>query len=88
MKIEVELLDDPVAYKAQLLSVEKYIKDNTIKLEMSDFLGIPIATTPTIRETNKNCGEKIEIEESCRRFHVSCKKTKGGIYKFKVWNAI
>lgn len=88
MKIEIELLDDPIAYKAQLLVVEKYIKENTTKVEVKEFLGIAVATKPTIAETPKNCGVKIEIEESYRRFHVSCKKTKGGIYKFKVWNAV
>ena len=88
MKIEIELLNDPISYKAQLLVVDKYIKENTTKVDIIDFMGLPVSTIPTIKETPKNCGVKIEIEESYRRYHVSCKKTKGGIYKFKVWNAV
>jgi len=88
MKIEIELLDDPISYKAQMLVVAKYIKENTTKTELVDFLRIAVATIPTIKETAKNTGVKIEIEESYRRFHLSCNKTKGGIYKFKVWDAI
>lgn len=88
MKIEIELLNDLISYKAQLLVVDKYIKENTIKVDITDFIGLPVSTVPTIKETPKNYGVKIEIEESYRRYHVSCKKTKGGIYKFKVWNAV
>jgi hypothetical protein len=88
MKIEIELLNEPTTYKAQLLVVEKYIKENTLKLESIDFFGIPVATRPTIKETPKNCGVKIETEESYRKYHVSCRRTKGGIYKFNVWNAV
>ena len=88
MKIEIELLDEPTSYKVQMLAVEKYIKENTLKLDKTEFLGLTVAEKPSIKETAKNTGHKIEIEESYRRFHISCKKTKGGIYKFKVWNAV
>lgn len=88
MKVEIELLNESNSYKVQMLAVDRYIKDNTIKVFKTDFLGITVSEEPVIKETNKNCGQKIEIEESYRKFHVSCKKTKGGIYKFKVWNAV
>jgi hypothetical protein len=87
MKIELELLNEPRIFDKQMMVVNKYIEENTIKLETNVFLGITISENPVIRETPKNTGVKIEIENCWRKFHVSCRKTKGGIYKFKVWNA-
>lgn len=88
MKIELELLNDPISFKSQMLVVAEYIRKNTVKTEVMDFLGIPVSTKVVLKETMKNCGEKIEIEGSYRRYHVSCRRTKGGVYKFKVWNAV
>lgn len=87
MKIEIELLDVPNEYKLQFSAVEKYIKENTLKIEEVDFLGIPVATKPTIRETAKNTGTKVQLEGHWFEYHVSCRRTKSGIYKFKVWRA-
>jgi hypothetical protein len=87
MNIQIELLNEPTTYKMQFLAVDKYIKENTLKLDEFDFLGINVATYPTIKETPKNTGVKIKLEETYREFHVSCKRTKGGTYKFQVWNA-
>lgn len=87
MKLEIELLNEVSTYKVQMLCVEKYIEENTIKVDEIDFLGIYVAQTPIIKETPKDTGVKINIDLSYRCYHVSCRKTKGGIYKFKVWNA-
>lgn len=87
MKIEIELLNEPSTYKIQMLAVDKYIKNNTLKTETIDFLGLTISEVPTIKETVKGIGVKVELDKYLRKFHVSCNKTKGGIYKFKVWNA-
>lgn len=87
MKIEIELLNEVTIYKPQMLAVDKYIINNTIKVEESDFLGIVVSQKPVIKETPENTGLKIELDGYHRSFHVSCRKTKSGVYKFKVWNA-
>lgn len=94
MKIEIELLDIDIPYSAQFEAVDKYIKNNTVKVEEFNYFGetprgrgdLVLYTKKIIAETKNNCGYRIELERY--RFHVSCKKTKGGTYKFKVWQAI
>lgn len=87
MKIEIELLDEPNSFDIQMSAINKYIKDNTISSEDIEFFGLNIATKVQIKTTAKNTGVKIEQENTWRKFHVSCSRTKGGLYKFKVWNA-
>lgn len=87
MKIEIELLDDITSYEGQFEAVRKYIKENTIKINTVDFMKIVIAEIPEIKQTIKNTGERIKPECTWREYYVSCKKTKKGMYKFKVWNA-
>lgn len=82
MKIEIDLMSNGIPYIQQMEAVDNYIKNNTTHTEVVQFLGIDIAKNPQIKETVKNTGEKIG------KFHVSCKRTKGGIYKFNVWQAV
>lgn len=87
MKIEIELQDEPNTYLGQFDAVDEYIRQNTIKIEDTEFFGITVASVPIIKETNKNTGVKIKPQSTWYEYFVSCRKTKGGIYKFKVWRA-
>jgi threonine dehydrogenase-like Zn-dependent dehydrogenase len=86
MKIEIDLMDIDIPYIQQMEAVCEYIKKNTTHIEKHEFLGIEIAKTPVVKETKKGTGVKIETTN--RNFHVSCRKTKGGTYKFIVWQAV
>ena len=88
MNIRITLFGEPSSYKVQLEAVSEYIKKNTIKVDTTEFFGHTIYLTPTIKETPKGQGEKIQLESTYRKFHISCRKTKGGIYKFNIWNAV
>lgn len=88
MKIEIELLNEPNTYLSQFDAVDEYIRQYTQKVDKTDFLGITVAEIPVIKETFKNTGVKIEPKSTWRKYYVSCRKTKGGVYKFKVWNAV
>jgi len=87
MKIEIELQNHPDTYLNQFDAVDEYIKQNTLKVDKTDFLGVTVAEVPLIKETLKNTGVKIQPKSTYRKYHVSCRKTKSGIYKFKVWIA-
>lgn len=87
MKIEVELQDELNTYLGQFDAVDEYIKQNTIKTDKTEFLGINVAEIPVIKETNKNTGTKIKPKSTWHEYFVSCRKTKSGVYKFKVWKA-
>lgn len=87
MKIEIELQDEPSTYVSQFNAVDEYIIQNTIKTNKIDFLGITAAIVPEIKETTKNTGVKIKHKLTWNEYFVSCRKTKSGIYKFKVWKA-
>lgn len=86
MKIQIELLDEPMLYLSQMKAVDKYIKENTVTIDEIDFFGHVLSKRPRIKETNRNFGTKV----SCDRYtyHISCKKTQGGLYKFQVWKAV
>lgn len=88
MNIRVTLFGEPSSYKIQLEAISEYIKQNTIKVDTTDVLGITVGYSPLIKETPKGQGEKIKLESTWQKFHVSCRRTKGGIYKFNIWNAI
>lgn len=85
MKIHIELnQNNNIA--AQLSAVNIYIdKYSTKTYEKNDFDGLQNVVI-RLEETKKNNGIKIE-SDVYKPFHVSCKKTKSGLYKFKVWNA-
>lgn len=78
MKIEIDLTNN-LPLKGQMRAVEEYIFDNIKSKTGFD-------TDLNILETEKGTG--VKVEAMGRRFHVSCHKTKGGMYKFKTWNAV
>lgn len=94
MKIEIDL-SNALPLSGQFEAVDKYIKDN-IKSTISfncwgeairdDKNEVVFSTLPILKETKKGTGTRIET--SYRNYHVSCYKTKGGTYKFKVWNTV
>jgi hypothetical protein len=85
MKIHIEL-NENTNIAAQLSAVNIYIdKYSTKTYEKNDFSGFQDVIIK-LEETKKNNGIKIE-SDVYTPFHVSCKKTKSGLYKFKVWNA-
>lgn len=88
MNIRITLFGEPSSYKVQLEAVSEYIKKNTIKVNTTEFLGTTVGYYPLIKETPKGQGEKIQLESTYKKFHISCRKTKGGIYKFNIWNAV
>lgn len=85
MKIEINLLNKPSLYHLQLQAVNQYIKNNSNYKENIEFVGIKLGEIVKIKETLKNTGIKIELDKSWVKFYVSCRKTKNGLYKFKVW---
>lgn len=85
MKIEVDLIND-VNIKAQLATLSKYIEINSTLTKEEGFLGMYVYELD-IKETPKGVGEKVETKKYCP-FHISCRKTVGGLYKFKVWSAV
>jgi hypothetical protein len=94
MKIQIELLDEPSSYDLQFLTVLKYIKENTTSTKDYNYFAEPVKVGDLtlfskieVKETKPNTGVEIDLDGCWRKFHVSCKKTKGGVYKFKVWNA-
>lgn len=87
MKIEIDLLDEISSYEGQFEVVRQYIKKNTESIDNTKFFGLLTSEIPKIKETKKYTGEKIKPNCSWREYHVSCRKTNKGVYKFKVWNA-
>lgn len=97
MKIEIDLMDNGIPYLLQMEAVDIYIKHNTIKSIGYNFFGnvvvnkddLTLYTEIDIQPTKKiggfETGTKIKFKN--QSFHVSCKKTKGGVYKFNVWLA-
>lgn len=79
MKIEIDLMNS-LPLKGQIRAVEKYMFNNII----SETKGFDEQLN--FSQTKKNEGAKVETDFG--NFHVSCHKTKGGIYKFKTWLAI
>lgn len=90
MRIELEMMDNGIPYIQQMEAVDKYMRANTIKTEDIDFFGTQIASKPIIKETRTRRGftQGQKVETTHKSFHVSCRKTKGGIYKFNVWQAV
>jgi hypothetical protein len=79
MKIEINM-DNKLPLKGQLRAVENYMFDKRI----SESKGFD--ETLNLQETPEGLGLKIETDFGS--FYVSCKKTKGGVYKFETWLAI
>jgi len=85
MKIEIDLMDNSMGQAIQIEAVKTYIsKFGEIK-KGEGFIG-SIHYKTHIKETAKNTGHRLEV--GSRTFHVSCSKTNGGTYKFKVWQAV
>lgn len=91
MKIEIDL-NNSLPLKGQLLAVDKYIRQNIKSTIDFDCWGEQIlkgenktafSSIPVVAETPKNTGYKLETDFG--KYHVSCRKTKGGMYKFKTW---
>lgn len=78
MKLHLDL-HNSLPLKFQLEAVNIYI--NKYRYSQTGF-----DTELNIKPTPKDIGFKIET--SYGSYHVSCKKTKKGIYKFKVWQAV
>lgn len=78
MKIEIDLTNS-LPFKGQMRAVEEYIFDNIKSKSYFD-------TDLNIIGTKRDTGVKVQTDFG--KFHVSCHKTKGGMYKFKTWNAI
>lgn len=85
MKVEIEMMDIGIPYSQQMEAVDTYITLFTTG-HIKDEWTFGFRYLPIIKETKKGTGQRIET--SGRAFHVSCKKTNGGMYKFKVWQAI
>ena len=79
MKIEIDM-HNGLPLKGQMDVVKKYMFTNII----SETKGFDEQLN--FKQTPKNEGVKIAVDG--RRYHVSCYKTKGCIYKFKTWFAI
>jgi len=94
MKIEIDLMDNGIPYYQQMEAVDLYIKGAAVKIDNYDYFArevvkqgdVTLFSKLTLKTTNKD--EGCRVETSHRNFHVSCKRTKGGIYKFKVWQAV
>lgn len=95
MKIEIDL-NNSLPLKGQIYAVEQYIRDNIIgkigfdcwgeEILKGDKNSIPFSEIPVLEETPKNTGFKVYTDFG--NYHVSCSKTKGGMYKFKTWKAV
>jgi len=93
MKIEIDLLNEPTSYKIQLLAVNKYIQNNITNTEDFNFFGEPcnqndltLYTKVKLKETPKGTSTIIKLDETYRKFYISCRKTPT-MYKFTVRNA-
>lgn len=94
MKIEIDL-NNSLPLKGQMEAVETYIKNNiesTIeydcwgKVIRDDKDEIVFSKLPIITPTPKGEGQRIETAYG--NYHISCSRTKGGMYKFKTWQAV
>lgn len=94
MKIEIDL-NNSLPLKGQLIAVNEYIRLNiksTIKFNCfgevirDDKEEVAFSKIPILNLTKKNGGKRLETVYG--NYHVSCRKTKGGMYKFKTWGAI
>lgn len=81
MKIEIEM-QNSLPLRSQIEAVRIYMFDNIVS-ESKDF-----GEQLNFKQTEKNTGTKINVKDFGRRHHVSCRKTKGGTYKFKTWLAV
>jgi hypothetical protein len=87
MKIQIELVDDYGRTGRHLRTVANYISDKLIYTPKEGFLGLTMynVSLPKIGgiTSGSEYGDNIGTKNTKVFCHVS--KTKGGIYKIKVW---
>lgn len=83
MKIEFEILDCKWLTKKHLTKAVEHICNVLEYKEDGDFLGMPFYKVEIPNIGGKDFGDNIGTQDN--KLFMQCRKTKGGVYKVKVW---